>query len=116
MPPVLRPRKPTTAVVEPTVKQEKPKAKQKKKSLASKPLAQKKAAGTPAARKKTTRKTSKKTPGETSIQGSGSRRRKGKNKIVKEEGAPHRDPSESHFQVVIIVGKLQFEFAVWDQG
>lgn len=115
MPPVLRPRKPTTAVVEPTVKQEKPEAKPKKKSQASKPLAQKQVAGTPAARKTTARKTSKKTPGETAIQGSGSGNRKGKNKVVKEEGGPHRDPSQSRVQVVIIVGKLPFEFAVWDR-
>ncbi|PUU73764.1 hypothetical protein B9Z19DRAFT_1134491 [Tuber borchii] len=103
MPPVLRPRKPTTAAVEPTVKHEKPKAEPKKKSPASKPLAQKQVAGTPAARKTTVRKTSKKTPRETPIQGGGRSNRKGKNKVVKEEENPPRDPSGSSFQVVIIV-------------
>ena len=95
------------------MKYEKPKAKPKKKSPASKPLAQKEVAGTPAARKTTARKTSKK---KTPIQGGGRSNRKGKNKVVKEEGGPHRNPSESRVQVVIIVGKFLFEFTVRDRS
>ena len=103
MPPVLRPRKPIQAAAEPTVTQEKPKTKPKKKETASKPLARKQVAGASAIRKASARKTSKKTLGETPVQ-QGARSEKGGNQVVGGED-PHVAPPESSFQVVIFVGR-----------